>query len=308
VKEGFICGEIMNDIKTIRRWFLVVVCVFGVGDAQPSTAQEGTKGIRSAEVIKQPLKPSAGKQKSGTNPRRSVTYRSSKPFTEYVSVGVTIWRLQGDSSKGLDQVGEEEQTLEQVEANTQLAIGSNVRLGIVPLTSEGYLYVIDREHFAKDSYGTPRLIFPTLRTRNGNNFVRVNERILIPRRPSYFRINPSSTGRMQTAEVLTIIISPTPLRLPARLGDTPIVLDDKQFKEWEAAWSAPVNELEMEEGAGETIGAKDLGQVGEEAQELTEDDPMPQTVYRANVQRGKPLLVTVPLHFASTVRSTRPPK
>lgn len=302
----------MNDILKIRCWFLVALCAVGTSGAQSSIAQDATKGIRSAEVIKQPLKPSAAgaksKQKSDTKPRRSVTYRSSKPFTEYVSVGVTIWRLQGDGSKGLDQVGEEEQTLEQVEANTQLALGSNVRLGIVPLTSEGYLYVINREHFGKDSYGAPRLIFPTLRTRDGNNFVRVNERILIPRRPSYFRINPSNTGRTQIAEVLTIIISPTPLRLPERLGNTAMVLDDKQFKEWEAAWSAPVNELEMEEGAGESIGAKDLGQVGEEAQELTEDDPMPQTVYRANVKRGQPLLVTVPLHFASTGRPVRSPK
>ena len=148
-----------------------------------------------------------------------MTYRSRRQYsrkppvtgTEHVKVGLTIWRLHGDGSKGFEQVGDE---LEQVEAETPLGIGSNVRLGVETLTNDGYLYVIDREQFADGSYGAAQLIFPTLRTRKGNNQVYVNDRILIPRRPSYFRINPSSTGKQQVAEVLTIIISPTKLRYP----------------------------------------------------------------------------------------------
>ena len=120
--------------------------------------------------------------------------------------------------------------------------------------------------------------------------------MLIPRRPSYFRINPSSTGKTQIAEVLTIIISPTELQLPVPLSDKPMTLSAEQIKEWETKWSAPVIELEME-GESETTGAKDLGQVGEESQQLTDDDPLPQTVYRATIKGGTALLVTVPLRF-----------
>ena len=177
-------------------------------------------------------------------------------------------------------------------------------IGIEPLTHNGFLYVIDREQFADGSYGTARLIFPTLGTRNGNNSVRAHELVLIPRPPSYFRINPSSAGKTQTAEVLTMILSPTPLQLPAALGERAMTLRDALFKSWERQWSAPVNVLEQNGGAGMTTSVKaqvergkSMDQEGQEAQPLTQEDPLPQTIYRATIVRGKPLLVTTPLRF-----------
>jgi hypothetical protein len=310
----------MANNKRIQQWLMVIAAfIFGINNAHQATAQdqEGSKGIRAAEVIGRRANPprKAGLKKrkpTSKKPQVGMTYSSPQKHTrtrptrgtEYVKVGVTIWVLQ-DGSKSVDQVGEESQTLEQVEARTRLAIGSNVRLGVEPLTRAGYLYVINREQFDDGTYGTPRLIFPTTRTRKGNNYVRRNERVLIPRKPSYFRINQSSTGKTQVAEVLTFIISSTPLQLPKALGETAMILSDDKFKEWEGKWSAPVNEFEMEQGAGRTIGEKDLGQVGEESQQLTEDDPFPQTVYRATIKKGNPLLVTIPLHFnlaAATVQ------
>ena len=315
----------MIDHKIVQQWLLVVaVFILGLSTTRQAMAQdqEGSKGIRSEEIIERPVSPSrkASATKSrpmSKKPQSSRTYSSSQKYTrnppvkgtEFARVGVTIWRLRGDGSKGFEQVDEEAQTLEQIEANTQLTIGSNVRLGIESVTHDGYLYVIDSEQFANRTYGSPRLIFPTLRTRNGNNFVRKNERVLIPRRPSYFRINPSSTGKTQVAEVLTIIISPTQLQLPTALSERVMMLSADQLKEWETNWSAPVNEYEMEGGAGETTGAKDLGQVGEEAQQLTEDDQFPQTVYQVAIKKGNPLLVTVPLRFkVSTTPDQKPNK
>jgi hypothetical protein len=137
--------------------------------------------------------------------------------------------------------------------------------------------------------------------------VNINDRILIPRRPSYFRINPSSTGKQQVAEVLTIIISPNKLQLPGVLTERPLTLSAELFKEWESKWSSPVDQLEIEGSTGERTQAKDLGQVGEEAQHLTADDPLPQTVYRVTVKRGNPLLVTVPLHFESAAAGKKQP-
>jgi len=315
----------MVNNKRIQQCLLVIAAfIFGINNAHQAIAQEqaGSKGIRAIDVVERPTSPSRKavpaknrarrRRPQSSESQRSRTYSSSQKYLrnrpargmEYAKVGVTIWRLQGDGSKGFEQVGEEAQTLEQVEASTQLTIGSNLRLGIEPLTRDGYLYVIDREQFADNIYGPPRLIFPTLRTRKGNNFVRKNERVLIPRRPSYFRINPSSTGKTQVAEVLTIILSPTRLLLPAALSENVMMLSTEQFKEWETKWLAPVNKLEMEYGAGKTTNAKDLGQAGEEAQQLTDEDPLPQTVYRTVIKKGNPLLVTVPLRFEAIAASS----
>ena len=296
----------MSNSKRVWLWLLPVIaaCLLEVRTTGQEKIPEpqGSKGIQSKEVVDR-AKPSSSR--TPTKRPRSVTYSSAKPISntqpdagkEYARVGVTIWRLQIDGSKGFDQVGEEFQTLEQVEADTPLAIGSNVRLGIESLSHDGYLYIVNREQFTVDSYGTPRLIFPTKRTRDGNNRVRMNERVLIPRRPSYFRIRPSSTGKEQIGEVLTIIVSPTPLKLPASLGEQPMILSEELFKEWESLWSVPFDQLEMEGGARETVRTKDLSQIGEEAQQLFDGDPEPQTVYRALIKRGSPLLVTVPLRF-----------
>jgi hypothetical protein len=302
--------------------FLATLCC---GHSRSAAAQEGSKDIRSEEVIDRPnaaaggavgnSNAGGGRTKTTTTPtgkRRTATYRSLRPFSrtpvapamEYAQLGLTIWRLQkSDGSKDLEQEGQEAQ-LEQVESSTALSIGSTVRIGIEPLTHDGYLYVIDREQFADGTYGAARLIFPTLKTRNGNNSVRAHELVLIPRPPSYFRINPSTTGKTQTAEVLTTILSPTPLQLPAPLGDRAMTLSDALFKSWEKQWSAPVNVLEMNGGSGLTTsvksqvdGSKDLDQEGEERQQLTQSDPLPQTIYRASIVRGKALLVTTPLRF-----------
>jgi len=314
-----------GQMKRRRNQFIVgfaAVTALCSGSWRSVAAQEGSKDIKSEEVIERPNSASGGsvgnssagggRSKTPPNKRRSATYRSLRPFSkapvspamEFAQLGVTIWRLQkSDGSKDLEQEGQEAQ-LEQVESSTALSIGSTVRIGIEPLTHDGFLYVIDREQFADGTYGAARLIFPTLRTRNGNNSVRANELVLIPRPPSYFRINPSTTGKTQTAEVLTMILSPTPLRLPAPPGERAMTISDALFKSWEKQWSAPVNVLEMNGGAGLTTsakaqveGSKGMDQEGEERQQLTQSDPLPQTIYRATIAKGKALLVTAPLRF-----------
>ena len=311
--------------RTRDQWVVMLasLILLSAGQARSVDAQEGSKDIgvvKSEEVVDRPagsvVNNSAsgatlGNKSAANKPRTNRTYRSSRAFSravpaamEYAQLGVTIWRLQkADGAKELGQEGEEAK-LEQVESSTALTIGSTVRIGIEPLTRDGFLYVIDREQFADGTYGAARLIFPTLRTRNGNNGVRAHELVLIPRPPSYFRINPSSTGRTQTAEELTMIFSPTALQLPEPLGDKPITLSDSLFKSWVANWSVPMNVLELDGGAGTTMsvkqqtdGAKGLDQEGQEAQQLTQEDPLPQTVYRATIRRGAALLVTVPLRF-----------
>jgi len=306
-----------KSLKWLVATFISVISVYPVA----AKTQEGSKGIESSEVLERP-KAAAGSTARIAKPRRRVTYRSAKPFskrppaagTEFAKLGVTIWRLQkAEGSKGMEQQGEEAK-LEQVESSQELSVGSAVRIGVESLGHDGFLYVVDREQFADGTYGAPLLIFPTKKTREGNNHVRAHQLVLIPRPPSYFKITESTTGKKQTAEVLTMILSPTPLELPVPLGDKAITLSDSLFKSWENRWSAPVNTLEMEGGAGQTVsvktqiqGAKSLDQEGAEPPQLTDDDPLPQTVYRLAIKPGTPMLVTVPLHFQSAPAAKRKP-
>jgi hypothetical protein len=94
-------------------------------------------------------------------------------------VGVTVWRLRaaapGDSgARILVQEGGEESSNtvewvpERVGINTGLREGDRVRLTIES-PDAGYLYVIDRERYSSGERGMPYLIFPTSRTRSGDN-------------------------------------------------------------------------------------------------------------------------------------------
>lgn len=297
----------------------VVILMFLVGISghdHSVNGQERTKdiGVVRAQEVVQRSNVTAQSQTSAkasvvTSPGNS-TYRPLRRFSkarlkrmmEYAQLGLTVWRLQsGDETKVLDQEGEEAK-LEQLEASTPLSIGSAVRFGVEPLTRNGYLYVIDRERFSDGSYGAARLIFPTLRTRSGDNSVGAHALVLVPRPPSYFRINPSKTGKTQTAEVLTIILSPKPLELPGPLSDKAMELSSSLLQKWENKWSTRTNVLELNGGAGALVKAqteitKTLGQEGEEPRALTQNDPLPQTVYRGTIRRGTPFLVTVLLQF-----------
>lgn len=290
-----------------HRVFLLLFIAGAAGWGSASTAaQERSKdiGVVSAdELVSRPAKTTTLEAKPVKSSGSAHKYRAPKAFakragpqTEFAGVGVTIRRLQvPEGTKDVEQVGEEAQ-LEQLATDAPLNIGSHIRIYLEPVKRGGFLYVIDREQFADGSYGEAKLIFPTLRTRQGNNRVGVHELIQIPRPPSYFQINPSKTGKTQVAEVLTIIISPVRLDLPAPLSDHAMTLSAAQLKGWETRWAVAVTPFEMEGGIGKVERAKDMDQVGEEAQ-LTDDDPLPETVYRATVKKGNPLLVTLPFRF-----------
>ena len=64
-----------------------------------------------------------------------------------------------------------EWTPERIEADTPLKVSERVRI-TVESPRAGYLYVVDREQYADGSLGDAYLIFPTTRTRDGDNKVR----------------------------------------------------------------------------------------------------------------------------------------
>jgi hypothetical protein len=53
----------------------------------------------------------------------------------------------------------------------------------------------------------------------------------------------------------------------------------------------------MEGGAGQTMTEKEQAAGANGSQELTQDDPAPQTVYRVAIKPENPIILSVPLKF-----------
>lgn len=220
-------------------------------------------------------------------------------------IGVTVWRLRPSQSGDtggrvmvLDGLKPAEWIPERIEADTPLNIGDRVRLTIES-PRPGFLYIVDREQYADGSLGEPMLIFPTLRTRGGDNRVDPGRLIDIPAQEdqySYFTAQPSGDRRDQVAEVLTIILVPQPL--PLQIGQQPLKMTGQQIRGWEKLWGGAAERLELIGGAGRTWTNEEKAAGAAKGRQLTQTGPPPQTVYRIARRKGGPLLVTVPLRYA----------
>lgn len=225
---------------------------------------------------------------------------SAPPAANEAFVGVTVWRLQpaaaADASRAVAiRSGPNETWLaHRVEVGAGFSEGQRVRLTL-EASRQGYLYVIDREQFADGTFGEPYLIFPTLRLRQGNNEVRTGRVVEIPDltdQPPFFTMKRGR--RDQVGEVLTVLI--TSAALPGlQIGRNPLLLSKEQVQEWEKKWSAPTKQLELAGGAGRpyTRAEKEAGESQERL--LTQEDPLPQTLYRVASKPEEPVMVAVPL-------------
>jgi hypothetical protein len=229
-----------------------------------------------------------------------------EPGSPTMDIGVTIWRLRpsGEIDGGarvlvMESAQTRQWTPQRIEADTPLQVGERVRLTIES-PRPGYLYVIDREQYADGSLGDAYLIFPTLRTRGGDNQVRPGKLIDIPAQednPSYFTLVPSPSRTDQVAEVLTILVTPEPFE-DLQLSNNPVKLSRSDVANWERSWSTQVERFEMVGGAGQawTRIEKEASSMNS-ARVLTQEEPLPQTVYRVGSKTRKAFLVTVPLRY-----------
>jgi hypothetical protein len=89
-----------------------------------------------------------------------------------------------------------------------------------------------------------------------------------------------------------------------------MTLPDDLLAGWEQRWKTEAIEFELEGGAGQAITAREQAVsagnakslVDDDPEELTQEDPLPQTIYRATIRRGEAILVTVPLRIKSSAR------
>jgi hypothetical protein len=257
------------------------------------------------------LDSAAGKRPRPGNPAmRRPVYRRTGALTKggrrsTEELGITIWRLRPSratdgSARVLVQEGlkSTEWTPERIEADTPLNIGDRVRLS-VESPRPGYLYIIDREQYADGSLGEPMLIFPTSRTRGGDNRVYPGRLIDIPAQEdqySYFTAQPGGDRRDQVAEILTFILTPDPL--PVEISELPLKLANTQVVGWEKLWGGVAERLELVDGAGRAWTNEEKAAGSSRGVRLDQTGPPPQTVYRVARQAGGPILVTVPLRYA----------
>lgn len=77
------------------------------------------------------------------------------------------------------------------------------------------------------------------------------------------------------------------------------------FNDWLKQWEVETTLFDQIDGAGQAItpveeAASDSAKgLTEESSTLKQDDPLPQSTYRAKIKPGNPLLVTVSLKFRS---------
>jgi hypothetical protein len=237
---------------------------------------------------------------SASKPKR--TPRPRQPVV--AQLGLTIWRLRPMTAadKGATVIVKENETqskwvAERVEADTVFRKGDFVRLSIES-PHIGYLYVVNRDQFAGDTVGDPMVIYPWGGMARGENRVQPGRLIDIPSQedvPSYFMANPTKAN--QVGELLTFIITKTPLDLP--ISDNPLRLSKEQFAQWLKMWKSDNDRFEMEGGAGK-LWTDEERQAGSRvrSRQLTRTDPAPQTIYRVTASNNTGYVVHVRLAYA----------
>lgn len=164
--------------------------------------------------------------------------------------------------------------------------------------STGYLYVIDREQYSDGSLGDASLIFPTARTRGGDNAVVAGRLIEFPAQednPPYFTLTRSRPDHV--GETLVLIVSPQPLaELPA--SSEPVKVASDTLSRWEKDWGGRPEQFELEGEAGLPYTKAEKSAGGDGSRMLTQGDPLPQTILRMNAKPGAAVLAKVLLRIA----------
>lgn len=219
-------------------------------------------------------------------------------------VGITLWRLRPSKPDDRPEVrsliheGSESHqwTPERVSIDTPLHEGQKVRISIETART-GYLYVIDCDEYADGSESSSYLIFPTQRTNRGDNRVSAGTVVEIPApedSPPYFTVKRSRPD--QTNETLTILVRPKPLE-NLQISHDRLKLSAEQVAMWRKESKTASYRLEAPTQVGKAYTpAEKMAASGNKT--LTQDDPLPETLYFVLAKPGEPLTVELPLRIS----------
>ena len=280
----------------MKLWIISLLAAVSLTAQQAVDPDEKIRGMWNEEFLakrpqgagpraKPARKPPAPVKKDAGPAAKKASGPGGAPASEQAAdalVGVTLWTGDGENWARLS-------------ADTPLRAGQKLRVSIESART-GYLYVIDREQYADESYGEPYLVFPTLRTHGGDNSVVAGRLIEIPAwedHPRYLTMNKSRAD--QTSEVLTVLVTSEPLS-EVKLGRDQLKLAPEQVATWEKQWGAQVKRIEAKGDVGKRYTPAER-EAGERKRLLTHDEPLPQTMYHCEAQPGQPLLINVPMRL-----------
>jgi hypothetical protein len=180
-----------------------------------------------------------------------------------------------------------------------LSEGDRIRISIEAART-GYLYVVDQEIYADGSKGEPLLIFPTTRTRGGDNSVKAGRVIEIPAQddgPPYFTLKRTRVDHV--GENVIVLVTPTPIE-GLGISEKTLRLSDETLASWEKSWGAQTGRLEMANGVGKPWTKQEREAGADGTRSLQAEEPAPQTIYyRPGTSSTVPVLVKVELQYAS---------
>ncbi len=292
----------------MNKYFMLIALCFTF--SLPAAAQEDRARQIIPEEFTKARPPKSTASSTGRAKYQAATAKKAAdtPSGNYQQLGLTLWRLrptkQADTGARIIVHGNTdvvEWTPERVAADTPLKMGEKIRFSFES-PQPGFLYVIDRERYADGSVGVPYLIFPTTRTRGGDNKVGPGRLIEIPAqddRPNYFTLDQTRPG--QVGELVTVIVSAQPLE-EITISKERIQLAPELVTKWEQQWGSQAEKFEMTGGAGRFWTRAEQEAGADSTRQLTQDDPGPQTVYRVVVKPGAPLFVNVGLKYGQSKR------
>lgn len=230
--------------------------------------------------------------------------KSATPTLKSEELGVTFWRLRplkeddGDVPTFLVKVGDSSQkwAAERVKSSTRFQPGDRVRFTIEASRS-GYLYIANREVYADGSTGDAEIIFPTLRTRSGDNDVSAGTLVEIPASTDsvpYFTIQAQRAD--YAGEELIVVITPNEMAdIEKTLRPAPISRD--RLAKW-YEWQVGEDIYDADNGEGIAYTQVEADAAQSTSRSLTREEPLPQTIYRLRIPKETPLFVLIRLDAA----------
>jgi Domain of unknown function (DUF4384) len=288
-------------------WSMMILCLAGLQApvAQQAQKEETTRHLWDTAFIDQGNKAAVNRKPARRN------YRIVTPQVPVMGVladtviGVTLWRLRptrpADTGERIIVHDGPESVAwlpERVSSTGRLSEGDRIRMSIEAART-GYLYVVDQEQYADGSKGEPYLIFPTTRTRGGDNLLKAGRMIEIPAQddaPPYFTLKRTRVDHV--GENVIVLVTPTPIEGLA-ISDKAQRLSDKTLALWEESWGAHTGRLEMVNGQGKPWTKQEKESGADGTRSLKEDEPAPQTIYyRPSAGSKDPVLIQVQLQYA----------
>lgn len=225
--------------------------------------------------------------------------KTDTPVLKAEELGVTFWRLRpvkdtdGDVPTFPVRIGDGTQkwAAERVKSSTRFKPGDRVRLTI-EASRTGYLYIANREVYADGTTGDAEIIFPTLRTRSGDNHVSAGTLVEIPASTDsvpYFTIQPRRADYV--GEELVVVITPNPMTdIEKMLRPEPISRD--RLQKW-YDWQMGADVYDADDGEGIAYTQTEADAAENASRSLTREEPLPQTIYRLKIPKDMPLFVIV---------------